>query len=345
MIFDREKEYIKNEDDDLKNVKEFKDEPHFQYDIIHNNIPLYLDQLYYPLVMEFPSSPGIDIVYGNINCLLLAELKHKKYNIDKAQREAINHYEKYKKYCIKEIFNYGRDNIKEANINNINRLESDNENKLNMTLEELHNSGKVKIACIVYGPINDENKKRICDVIGLHYNDKEIKYYVYNKNIVEVNYNKESENYKRNIKSTTKRNTKDNKVNFYSKIRTHQEMKDIYDHVSKNDFIIRIGSGKEISYSIKIRDEKNKMRSLMNVYPKLLEIPGNIYNQQYVLNIDEKQIDQYFKNIENECKKNVMYYTDAGTLRIHIDNLKNINLDNIFCILSDFRNEIKKMEV
>lgn len=56
MTFDRIEKTISTEDEIISNAKVFKDEPHFQYDIVNSNIPLYIDKLYYPLVMEFPYS-------------------------------------------------------------------------------------------------------------------------------------------------------------------------------------------------------------------------------------------------------------------------------------------------
>ena len=62
----------------VKNPKIFKDEPHFQYEMLHNDIPImYKGSIYYPIVSEFPASPGIDLIYFNTKReMILAELKH-----------------------------------------------------------------------------------------------------------------------------------------------------------------------------------------------------------------------------------------------------------------------------
>jgi len=66
-------------------------------------------------------------------------------------------------------------------------------------------------------------------------------------------------------------------------------------------------------------------------------VPGNLYNQQYVLDIKEKTIDQYFKNIELEFYENNKYYTDSGTLSIEIHNLNITMFKNLFRIMNSFR--------
>ena len=83
---------------ELKNPIVFKDEPHFQREILHRDIPIfYKNTEYFPLVSEFPSSPGIDLIYFSTSGkLVLAELKHKTKNYDLAQKETIHHYEKNK---------------------------------------------------------------------------------------------------------------------------------------------------------------------------------------------------------------------------------------------------------
>ncbi len=105
-------------DDEILNPIQFKDEPHFQYEMLHKSISIkYKDEIYFPLVSEFPASPGIDLIYiSNSRKIVLAELKYNSKQYELAQKEILHHYEKYKEKTVADIFNYAKANPYEANI-------------------------------------------------------------------------------------------------------------------------------------------------------------------------------------------------------------------------------------
>ena len=49
--------------------------------VLHESIPLALaGNLLFPVCIEFPASPGIDMIYVGGNTMLLAEFKHTTYS-------------------------------------------------------------------------------------------------------------------------------------------------------------------------------------------------------------------------------------------------------------------------
>jgi len=98
-------------------------------------------------------------------------------------------------------------------------------------------------------------------------------------------------------------------------------MKKMLDFALSEKYKIKKGSGLKVSFSIQTSDKYNKNRSLANIYPEKLEIPGNLYNQHRYLGLEEKEVDSYFKTFINISKKDMVQETKSGTLRIDIEEI------------------------
>ena len=69
-------------------------EPHFMREILEREIPIFVGNITYtPLCIEYPASPGIDLVYlGSDSTLMLAEVKRANtINAEKLRRESFHH--------------------------------------------------------------------------------------------------------------------------------------------------------------------------------------------------------------------------------------------------------------
>jgi len=144
---------MKFTEENILNPLLFKDEPHFQYEMLHRNIPIkHKGEIYYPLVSEFPASPGIDMIFfSNTGKMILAELKYDSDKFEFAQKETVHHFVKYKNNKISDIVAYAHSNKLERNEKKILEFEERFQQKMKNTLRELHEAGSIELIALFYG--------------------------------------------------------------------------------------------------------------------------------------------------------------------------------------------------
>jgi len=336
---------LKFVNEEIINPIRFKDEPHFQYEILHEDIPItYKNTHYFPIVSEFPSSPGIDLIYYNEKAeIILAELKHLTNNYSLAQKETIHHYEKFKILKIQDIITYAANKNIETNKKRFEQFKNVFTGERNTKISDLFANNRLIFIALFYG-YEPKNLKPTCsDVLFLIYNKEKIRV----KNIEytgdPISSEKVSEEY------STKYNNKNIARKYRGKKSILSEIKNsryslvnkLFNMANDNNFKIKLGTGKIISFSAQISDSHKKNRSILNVYNNRIEIPGNLYNQQRYLNIQPEIIDNYFSQILEISRNFNMHKTQAGTFRIFLEKFDETYIKQLFKILIDFKEIIK----
>jgi len=327
----------------IHNPITFKDEPHFQYEILHRGIPLLYNNLeYYPLVTEFPSSPGIDLIYFNVEGkIILAELKHNSTKYELAQKETIHHFEKYKMFSIQDIIKYAKENRMETNQPLLVKFQKVFSSKINLSIKDLFNKNELDSIALFHG-VESSKVTSICsDVIFFSFdqNNIRVKNIKYNGKLIstkkiydEYNLVNLNSNITRKLRSKTKFDVEieSKKISF---------MKNIYDQAKEKKFHIKPGTGQELSYSIQIMDSYKKYRTVLKVFETQIGIPGNLYNQRRYLKVTSNELDNYFDNIKKLFTNFYMRETEAGTVNIKIDKLNNIIIENLLVEMSSLRSK------
>jgi len=323
----------------------FKDEPHFQYEVLHRRIPLLYNNLeYFPLVAEFPSSPGIDLIYFNSKGeIILAEFKHNSTRFELAQKETIHHYEKYKRLSIQDIIKYAESNEMETNQLSFEQFKKVFSNKINSRLIDLFEKNELESIALFNG-VESAKVSSICsDVIFLSFdkNSVRVKNIEYNGKPISTEaiykaYNQENLNSKiiRKLRS---------KSEFDKEIESRNIgfMKKIYVQAKEKGFYIKPGTGQKLSYSIQIRDLYKKYRTVLKVFETQIGIPGNLYNQHRYLNVSLDELDFYFDGMKNLFTEFNIKETNAGTVNIEIQNLSDKMIEDLFVVMSLFNSKVQ----
>ena len=335
-------------DKEIKTPLLFKDEPHFQYEILHRNVHIkHKNEVFYPIVSEFPASPGIDLIFfSDKGEIMLAELKHNSREYDFAQRESVHHYEKYKEYKMIDIIRYAETKSLEANASNLEFFKEKCEGSIfnkNKSLNDLYEEGKLKITALFNGYEPSQLTPICADMVFIIFDESALRV----KNIY----------YEGDSVPTRKIYTRYEHYKVKSKSRrTPWKIFDIKEEISKkqyllmdamlstaiaNDFIIKPGSGKKISFSIQLIDTRSKKRSLLNVNEDRIDIPGNLYNQRRYLGLEQEDVDKYFMGIRKKFDKEKLCESKAGTLRISIKDFDEEIIAKVFNEIMEFRSKIQ----
>ena len=299
---------------------------------------------YFPIVSEFPGSPGIDLIYYNEKAeLILAELKHLSNNYSLAQKETVHHYEKYKNLKIKDIITYASNNNLETNKKRFKQFKNIFKAEVNTNINDLFADNRLSFIALFYG-YEPKNLKPICsDILFLIYNKekirtKNIKYTgepISTKDIFKEYVDKYNG---KNI--TRKYRGKKSVLREITNIR-YPLINNLFNMANENNFKIKFGTGKIISFSMQVSDSQKKNRSILNVYFDRIEIPGNLYNQQRYLNIQPEIIDNYFSEISEISKSLNTLKTQSGTFRIFIEKFNAVYINQLLKILINFREILK----
>lgn len=301
----------------------FVSEPDFQLSILREQIPLILNKtIYYPMLAEFPASPGIDLIYVSVDCqLLLVEMKHKKYRIKDVQEQIIQQSDRYRSSTLQDLILYGENNVNESNqnvLNNYKKLISGDEL---LTIEDLISYKKCSLACLFYDDIQISKDTVVyVDLFGIKYKDG----YLYQHTIQA---NKDIDDMGKIILSRTNKLKKQNRKR---KKWTKKQIKDIlsnhenekirmiYDFSLKMGYDIKPGSGKNWFCSIVFRVDAGKKYTIIGLNDTHMSIHANLYYQLNYLKASREDIDNFMSNIKNTLNKDDFDLTDGETISISI---------------------------
>jgi len=338
-------------DKKIKSPLLFKDEPHFQYEILHRNVHIkYKNEVFYPLVSEFPASPGIDLIFfSDKGEILLAELKHNSIEYDFAQMESVHHCEKYKENKIVDIIKYAETNALEVNSSNLEVFKEKCDKSIfdkYKSINDLCEEGKLKIIALFNGYEPSQLIPICADMVFIIFDENELRI----KNIYyegdRVPTKKIYTEYEQHITNRKSRRKPWNSHDIKEEISNNKYllMETMLLTAISNVFIIKPGTGDKISFSIQLLDTYRKKRSLVNVYKDRIEIPGNLYNQRRYLGVEKEDIDKYFIEIRKKFDEEKMCETKAGTLRISIKYFDEGIITAIFNEMMEFRSKAQNID-
>jgi hypothetical protein len=325
---------------------EFVDEVDFQKVILNKSVPLIIGEtVFYPLATEFPSSPGIDIIFFSEDSrLLITELKHNKYNRRNIEKEISHKIESTKNRTVRELINYGKSNPKEVNPKRLDEFEHLFADSLSSRFKHLCKLMRLEFAYIVYGdPKYGRSVKYNFPIIGIKFNeryllqqssDDQLHKNYYDSNIV----GSLASQYEQELVANKKRRAvRSQNPSSIGKDKLQQKYKNLLDLFSAEKYPIKFGTGSNPTIYVKFPDSERKMRTIVYLNHTSICVPGNLYNQQEYLGVERTDIDQLFENLEKMMDGGKFKYTDSRTLKIHnVDWGGKHFLEDLYNILNSF---------
>ncbi len=304
----------------------FADEPDFQLSILRDQVPLVVnDKPYYPLLAEFPKSPGIDLIYVAADFdLLLVEMKHKNYNSQDAQSQIIFHSQRYGNSRLQDLIQYGENHPYESDSTLLDKFKQVNL-PLKTTIAELIALNRCLLGCLFYGDIKHNEDDVYTYLFGIKYNDTLLYEHCFKPNVSTEKFSELTSVYERKLES--KRNIERGKWSTDEVLRItssspNNKIRIIHELTVKKGYQVRGGSGKSWSCSVLFKLKGDKSCAIINLNDVGMLIPGNLYYQLDYLNLARSEIDKLMKSILGCLDENSYTVTEGKAIRIAIGSEK-----------------------